>query len=108
MAVLQLKQRPTNLAGHPAIEDLAPEQVLETQKKRKRAPAAHFEASPESGREQPKKKAKTAASASAEFKPPSRSGAQPSRGTVASPSGTSAVASGLGYRLAKVAGPKKK
>ena len=60
------------------------EQVLETQQKRKRAPAAHFDASPESGKEQPKKKAKTAATASAEFKPPSRSGAQPSGGSVAS------------------------
>ena len=64
-----------------------PEQVLQTQQKRKPAPAAHFDASPESGKEQPKKKAKTAATASAEFKPPSRSGAQPSGGTVASPSG---------------------
>ena len=63
------------------------EQVLETQQRRKRAPAAHFDASPESGKEQPKKKAKTAASASAEVKPPSGSGVQPSRGTVASPSG---------------------
>ena len=87
-------------------EDL--EQVPETQQKRKRAPAAHFDASPESDKEQPKKKAKTAASATAEFKPPSRSGAQPSRGIVASPSGTSAVARSLGSRLAKVAGPKKK
>ena len=84
------------------------EQVLETQQKRKRAPAGHFDASPESGKEQPKKKAKTAATASAEFKLPSHSGAQPSCGTVASPSGTSAVARGLGSRLAKVAGPKKK
>ena len=89
-------------------EEDDPEQVLETQQKRKRAPAAHFDASPESGKEQPKKKAKTAATASAEFKPPSRSGAQPSRGTVASPSGTSAVAGSLGSRWAKVAGPKKK
>ena len=72
-----------------------PEQVLETQQKRKRAPAAHFDASPEPGKGQPKKKAKTAARASAEFKPPSRSGALPSRGTVASPSGTSAVAKAL-------------
>ena len=85
-----------------------PEQVLETQPKRKRAPATHFDASPESGKDQPKKKVKTAASASAEFKPPSRSGAQPSRGTVASPSGTTVVARNLGCRLAKVAGPKKK
>ena len=84
------------------------EQVLETQQKRKRAPAALFDASPESGKEQPKKKAKTAATASAEFKPPSHSGAQPSRGSVASPSGTSALARSLGSRLAKVAGPKKK
>ena len=84
------------------------EQVLETQQKRKRASAAHFHASPESGKEQPKKKAKTAATASAEFKPPSRSGAQPSRGIVASPSGTSAVARSLGSGWAKVAGPKKK
>ena len=89
-------------------EEEDPEQVLETQPKRKRAPAAHFDASPESGKDQPKKKAKTAASASAEFKPPLRSGAQPSRGTIASPSGTSAVARNLGSRLAKVAGPKKK
>ena len=84
------------------------EQVLETQWKCKRGPAAHFDESPESGKEQPKKKAKTAASASAELKPPSRSGAQPSPGTVASPSGTSAVARSLGSRLAKVAGPRKK
>ena len=89
-------------------EEEEPEQVLETQQKRKRGPASHFDASPESGKEQPKRKAKTAASASAEFKPPSRSGAQPSRGTVASPSWTSAVARSLGSRLAKVAGPKKK
>ena len=55
-------------------EDL--EQVLQTQLKRKLAPAPHFDASPgDSGKDQPKKKAKTAASASAEFKPPSRSGA---------------------------------
>ena len=89
-------------------EEEDPEQVLEMQPKRKRAPAAHFDASPQSGKDQPKKKAKTAASANAEFKPPSRSGAQPSRGTVASPSGTSAVARNLGSRLAKVARPKKK
>ena len=85
-----------------------PEQVLETQQKRKRAAAAHFDANRDSGRDQPKKKAKTAATASAEFKPPLRSGAQPSRGPVASPSGTSAVARNLGSRLSKVAGPKKK
>ena len=42
-------------------EEEDPEQVLETQQKRKRAPAAHFDASPESGKEQPKKKAKTPA-----------------------------------------------
>ena len=89
-------------------EEDDPEQVLETQQKRKRAPAAHFDASLESGKEQPKKKAKTAATASAEFKPPSRSGAQPSRGTVASPSGTSAAARSLGSRFAKVAEPKTK
>ena len=89
-------------------EEEDPEQVLETQQKRKREPAAHFDASPESGKEEPKKKAKTAAGASAEFKPPSRSGAQPSRGTVASPSGTSAMARSLGSRLTEVAGPKKK
>ena len=88
-------------------EDLA--QVLETQQKRKQGPAAHFDASlDDSGEDQPKKKAKTASTASAEFKPPSRSGAQPSRGTVASLSGTSRVAQGLGSRLAKIAGPKKK
>ena len=89
-------------------EEEDPEQVLDTQQKCKRAPAAHLDANPESGKEQPKKKAKTAASASAEVKPPSRSGAQPSRGTVASPSGTSAVVRSLGSRLAKVAGPKRK
>ena len=89
-------------------EEEDPDQVLETQPKRNRAPAAHFDASPESGKDQPKRKANTAASASAEFKPPSRSGAQPSRGTVASRSGTSVVARNLGSRLAKVAGPKKK
>ena len=89
-------------------EEEDPEQVLETQQKRKRAAAAHFDASPASGKEQLKKKAKTAATATAEFKPPSRSGAQPSRGTVASPSGTSVVARCLGSRLSKVAGPKKK
>ena len=85
-----------------------PEQVLDTQLNRYRAPAAHFDAGPESGKDQPKKSAKTAASASAEFKPPSRSGAHPSRGTFASPSGTLVVARNLGSRLAKVAGPKKK
>ena len=90
-------------------EEEDPAQVLETQHKRKRAPASHFDASPDdSGKDQPKKKAKTAASASAEFKPPSRSGAQPSRGTVASPSGGSTVGRNLGSRLSKVAGPKKK
>ena len=86
-----------------------PAQVLETQLKRKRAPSSHFHASPDdSHKDQPTKKAKTAATASAEFKPPSRSGAQPSRGTVASPSETSTFAKSLGSRLAKVAGPKKK
>ena len=90
-------------------EEADPAQVLETQQKRKRTPAAHFDASPDdSGKDQPKKKAKIAATASAEFKPPSRSGAQPSRGTVASPSGTSMVARSLGSKLAKDAGPKKK
>ena len=89
-------------------EEEDPEQVLETQQNRKRAPAAHFDASPDSGKVQPKKKANPAASARAEFKPPSRSGAQPSRGTVASPSGTSAAARNQGSRLSKVAGRKKK
>ena len=89
-------------------EEEDPEQVLETEQKRKRAPAAHFDASPDSGKDQPKKEAKTAASARAEFKPPSRSGAQLSRGTVASPRGPSAVARNLGSRLSKVAGPKKR
>ena len=83
-------------------EEEDPEQVLETQPKRKRASAAHFDASLESSKDQPKKKAKTAASASAEFRPPWRCGAQPSRGTVASLSGTSALAINLGSRLAKV------
>ena len=36
-------------------EEEDPEQVLETQQIRKRAPAAHFDASPESGKEQPEK-----------------------------------------------------
>ena len=90
-------------------EEEDPAQVLETQLKRKRATAAHVDVSPDdSGKDQPKKKAKTAAPASAEFKPPSHSGAQPSRGTVASPSGTSTVARSLGSRLAMVAGLKKK
>ena len=109
------KEKESHKPGDPDDDDADeeeeeedPEQVLETQPKRKRAPAAHFDASPESGKDQPKKKAKTAASASAEFRPPSRSGAQPSRGTVASPSGTSAVARNLGSRLAKVAGLKNK
>ena len=93
--------------AHEETEEEDPAQVLETQQKRKRPPAAHFDASPDdSGNDQPKKKAKTAATASAEFKPPSRSGAQPSRGTVSSPSGASTVARNLGSRLAKVAGPK--
>ena len=90
-----------------AQEDAA--QVLGTQQKRNRAPAAHFDANPDaSGKDQAKKKAKTAATAGAEFMPPSRSGAQPSCGTVASPRGTSTVARSLRSRLAKVAGPKKK
>ena len=53
-------------------------------------------------------KAKTAASATAEFKPPSGSGAQPSRGAFACLSGASSVAKSLNFRLAKVAGKKKK
>ena len=89
-------------------EDEDPEKVLETQQKRKRAPAAHLDASTESGKDQPKEKEHTAASASAEFQPPSRSGAQPSRGTVASPGRTSAVARKLNSRLAKVAGARTK
>ena len=53
-----------------ATEEQDPAQILETEQKRKRAPASHFDASPDdSGKDQPKKKAKTAASASAEFKP---------------------------------------
>ena len=88
-------------------EDL--DQVLETQQKRKRAPASHFDASPDdSGKDQPKKKFKTAASASAEFKLPSHSGAQQSRSTVASPRWRSSVARSLSSKLAKVARPKKK
>ena len=87
-------------------EEEDPAQVLETQQKRKRAPAAHFDASPDdSGKDQPKKKAKPAASASAEFKPPPPSGAQPSLSIVASPSGTSLEARSLGTRLAKIAEP---
>ena len=90
-------------------EEYDPEQVVETQQKRKRASASHFDASTDdSGKDQPKKEAKTAASATAEFKPPSRSGAQQSPGTVASPSGGSPVARILNSGLAKVGGPKKK
>ena len=85
------------------------EQVLETQQKRKRAPAAHFDVSPDDwGKDKPKKRAKTAASLSAEFKPPPRSGALQSRATYASPSETSTAARNLSSRLAKVAPPKKK
>ena len=98
--------------GDKETEVKDPPQGLETQQKRKRAPASHFDASPDdSGKDQPKKKAKkakTAPTASAECKPPSRSGAQPSHGTVASPSGTSTVARSLGSRLAEVAGPERK
>ena len=84
-------------------EEDYPEQVLETRPKQKRAPHSHFDANPDdSGKDQPKKKAKTAASASAEFNPPSRSGSQPSPGTVASWSGGSSVARSLNSRLAKV------
>ena len=90
-------------------EDDDPAQVLEPQQKRRRAPACHFDAIPDDwGKDQPKKNAKTAASAGAEFKPPSRSGAQPSPSTVASPSGGISVARSLNSRLAKNAGPKKK
>ena len=90
-------------------EEEDPEKVLETQVKRKRAPAAHFDASPDDfGEDLRKKEAKTAATASAEFKAPSRSGAQPSCGTIPSPSGTSTVARNLCSRLDKVAGPEKR
>ena len=86
-------------------EDL--DQILETQLKRQRGPASHFDASPDDvGKIQPKKKAKTAASASAELKLPSRSGSQPSHGIVASPSGGGSVARSVNARLAKVAAPK--
>ena len=89
-------------------EEKDPAQVLETQQKRKRAPASHLYASPDDlGKDKPKKKAQTAGSASAEFEPPSRPGAQPSRGTVVSQKGGSTVAAILGSRLSKVAGPKK-
>ena len=95
--------------AHEETEDENPVQVLETPQKRKRAPPSHFDVSPDDwGKDQPKKKAKTAASATAEFKPPSRSGAQPCRGTVASPSGGSTVARNRGSKLVKVAGRKKK
>ena len=82
-------------AGEESEEE-DPAQVLETQQKRKRAPASHLDASPDdSGKDQPKRKAKTAPTASADFKPPSGSGAQSSPGTVASPIGTSTVARSL-------------
>ena len=90
-------------------EEEDPAQVLETQHKRKRAPAAHFDASlDDSSKDQPRKKAKTAATASAVFKPAWRSGAQLSLGTVVSPGETSTVARSLGSRFAKVAGPNTK
>ena len=75
------------------------EQVLEPLQKRKRAPACHFDAIVDHwGKDQPKKKAKTAASAGAEFKAPSSSSTQPSRGTVASPTGGSSLARSLNSR----------
>ena len=90
-------------------EEEDPAQVLETRQKRKRLPASQFHASTyDSGKDQSTNQAKTAVTASAEFKPPSRSGAQSSGATVASPSGTSTVARSLGCTLAEVAGRKKK
>ena len=86
-------------------EDL--DQVLETKQKQKQAPTCHVDASPDhASKDRPKKKSNTVASA--EFKPPSRSGPQPSHGTVASASGGGSVARGLSTRLAKVAAPEKK
>ena len=101
------KDRESNKPGESDNDDADEEtveedlvQVLETQLKPKRATAAHFDASPnDSGKDQAKKKAKTAATASAEFKPPPRSGGQPSCDTVASPSRTSTVARSLGFQV---------
>ena len=87
-------------------EDL--DQVLESQQTGKQAPASHFDAGPDhAGNSKPKKKAKTVGSASAEFKPPSRSGSQPSRGIVASLSGGGCVARSLNTGLVMLAAPKK-
>ena len=87
-------------------EDLG--QVLETQQKQQGGRFSRLDASPnDMGKDQPKKKANTAASGSAEFKPLSRSGPQASHGAVASPGGEGTVARSLFSKLAKVAGPKK-
>ena len=98
-----------HVEGYEEEEEEDLDHVLETQQKRKRVPASHFDASPDDAdKNQPKKKAKTAAIASAEFKPPSRSGGQPSCGNIASPRGGVSVARSLLSRLAKVAGLSKK
>ena len=84
-------------------EDL--DQLLETQQKQKREPTCLSDArSDDASKDQPKKKANNVACASADFKPPSRCGAQPSCGTVASLSGAATVARSLSLELAKVAG----
>ena len=78
---------------------------METQKQ-KRAPTTHFDATPgDACIYQQKKKAKTA---SAQFKPPLRSGSQSSHYAAASPSAGSSVARSLSAKLAKAAAPKKK
>ena len=90
--------------GDEELEEEDPAQLLESQQKHQRAIASHFDANPDdSDKDEPKKKAKTAATGGPEFKPPPRPGGQSSRGTVASQSGTSTVARGPGCRLAKVA-----
>ena len=87
------------------VEEDDGDQVMETQK-RKPTPAYPFDASPhDAPKDQPKEKAKTAG---AEFKPSSRSGSQPSLGTVGSPGGGSSVARSPSAKLAKAAAPKKK
>ena len=89
-----------NEDAHKEDEEGDLDEVLETQLKLKRPPTSGFDASPDDvPNDQPKKKAKTAASA--EFKPPSRFGSQPSCGTIASPSGVGSVARSLSAKLAK-------
>ena len=89
-------------------EEEEPEQVPETQVKRKRAPAAHFDESPDySSKHEPKKKAKTAATLVQSSSPPRV--LVPRRLVVPLPPGVGQVRwqETLGSRMSKVAGPKK-